>query len=330
MVPTNNTKTPSVYIRVDLPDVYVDQLKEICPNIVVEPWNLGDPEPEPTVDVSECEVLFTIGSHDNLNILKKAKKLRWIHSLSVGLDAMLTEEIQNSDIIITNAKGCTSVPIAEHTIAIMSSFARGMPTMIRNQMKQKWDTVPIADLAGATVGIIGYGDIGYEIAKRCKAFNMRVIGCRRNPRKKDKEFDPADSVVGTDQVNDVLSQSDFVVVALPPTNDTYHFMNKDRFNTMKQGSYFINVGRGNTIVEADLVEFLRNGKIAGAGLDVFEVEPLPKDHPFWQLDNVIVSPHNAYNSNDHQDRVMTLFLQNLKLFYEGKPLINVVNKQLGY
>lgn len=330
MVLTRKTQTPSVYIRVDLPDTVVNRLKEICPSIIVEPWNLGEPEPEPTVDVSECEVLFTLGFHDNLNILKKANKVKWVHSLSVGLEAMLTEDVQNSDLIITNAKGCTSVPIAEHTIAMISSLARGVPTLVRKQMKQDWGTVPIKDLSESTVCIIGYGDIGYEIAKRCKAFNMHVIGCRRNPNKNDKKNDPADLVVGMDQVDEVLSKSDFVVVALPSTKDTNHFINKERFNAMKEGSYFFNVGRGNTVVEDDLVECLRNGKISGAGLDVFEVEPLPKDHPFWQLDNVIVSPHNAYNSKNHLERVMALFLQNLKLFYEGKPLINVIDKKLGY
>lgn len=330
MVLTRTNKTPSVYIRVDLPETLVNRLKEVCPNIVVEPWEFDAPEPEPTVDVSECEVLFTLGFRDNLNILKKANKIKWVHSLSVGLDAMLTEDVQNSDLIITNTKGCTSVPIAEHVIAMISSLARGVPTMVRNQMKQDWGTVPIRDLSESTVGIIGYGDIGYEIAKRCKAFDMHVIGCRRNPTKSDKKNDPADLVVGLDQVDDVLSKSDFVVAALPSTNDTYNFINKERFNAMKEGSYFFNVGRGNTIVENDLADCLRNGKIAGAGLDVFEVEPLPKGHPFWRFDNVIVSPHNAYNSNNYLERVMGLFLKNLKLFYEGKPLINVIDKKLGY
>ncbi|WP_237389643.1 D-2-hydroxyacid dehydrogenase [Bacillus sp. USDA818B3_A] len=323
--------SPSIYIRYDLPEVYLKQFKEICPNIVVEPWKFDEPEPEVTVDLSDCEVVLTLGMRDNLNILKKAKNVKWVHSVSAGLDAMLTEEVKNSDVIITNAKGCTSVPIAEHTIALISAFARAVPAMVRNQRTQDWCKVlPVRTLAGSTVGIIGYGEIGYEIAKRCKGLDMKVIGCRRNPAKKNKEYEPADLVVGMDQVDDVLSKSDYVVIALPSTDETIHFMNKERFEKMKKDSYLINVGRGNTIAEEDLVEYLQSGIIAGAGLDVFEVEPLPKDHPFWFMDNVIVSPHNAYNSANHSERVMELILENLKRFYAGKPLLNVVNKELGY
>jgi phosphoglycerate dehydrogenase-like enzyme len=321
---------PSLYIRLDIPNKYINKLKEVCSEVIVEPWEYGEPEPQSTVDLSECDIIFTLGAHDNLNILKKTPKIKWIHSNSVGVEAMLHEDVQNSDVIITNVKGCRSVPIAEHTIALISSLARGVPQMIRNQLKKNWVEVPVTDLAYSTVGIIGYGDIGFEIAKRCKALGMRVIGCRRNPGKRNKEYEPADLVIGMDQVEEVLSQSDFLVFALPFTKETHYFLNKDRLNKMKKGSYLINVGRGNTIVEGDLIKCLSNGQIAGAALDVFEVEPLPQDHPFWKLENVIVSPHNAYNSAKHQERVMELFLQNLKLFSEGKPLINIVQKQLGY
>ncbi|KOR77534.1 2-hydroxyacid dehydrogenase [Bacillus sp. FJAT-21352] len=323
-------KAPSLYIRVDIPEKYINQFKEICSEVVVEPWEFGEPEPQPTVDLTKFDVLYTLGLHDNLNIIKKAPKIKWVHSDSAGVEAMLNEDIQNSDVIITNVKGCTSVPIAEHTIAMLSSLARGVPTMIRNQINKTWVEIPVKDLENAIVGIIGYGDIGYEIAKRCKALGMTVIGCRRNPSKRNTEYEPADLIMGLDQVDDVLSRSDFVVLALPFTKDTSYFFNKERLNKMKKGSYVINVGRGNTIVDEDLIHSLSNGHIAGAALDVFEVEPLPKDHPFWQLENVMVSPHNAYNSSKHLDRVMELFLRNLKLFSDGKPLMNVVEKKLGY
>ncbi|CAH0196289.1 Putative 2-hydroxyacid dehydrogenase HI_1556 [Peribacillus sp. Bi96] len=321
---------PSLYIRVDIPEKYINELKEFCSDVVVEPWEFGEPEPQPAVDLSKFDVLYTMGLHDNLSILKKAPKIEWVHSDSAGVEAMLNEDIQNRDVTITNVKGCTSVPIAEHTIAMLFSLARGMPTMIRNQMNKKWVEIPVTDLENSTVGIIGYGDIGFEIAKRCKALGMTVIGCRRNPAKRNEGYEPADLIMGMDQVDEVLSRSDFVVLALPFTKETSYFLNEERLNRMKKGSYLINVGRGNTIVDEDLIESLSNGHIAGAALDVFEVEPLPEDHPFWQLENVIVSPHNAYNSAKHLDRVMQLFLKNLKLFSEGKPLMNVVEKKLGY
>ncbi|ALF11095.1 D-2-hydroxyacid dehydrogenase [Parageobacillus thermoglucosidasius] len=322
--------SPNVYIRIDIPQEYIDKLKEICSMVIVEPWKYGQPEPVPSSDLSECNVILTLGLHDPLHILKNAPNVQWVQSISVGTDAMINDDVINSDVIITNTKGCTSVPIAEHTIAMITSFARGVPTMIRNQKERKWERIPVMDLENATVGIIGYGEIGFEIAKRCRSLGMQVIGCRRNLGKKNREFEPANIVVGMDQVDDVISHSDFLVLALPSTRETVHFFNRERLRKMKQGSYLINVGRGNTVVEEDLIECLINNRIAGAALDVFEVEPLPKEHPFWQLENVIVSPHNAYYSPKTMDRYMDLFMRNLKLFSEGKPLINIVDKQLGY
>ncbi|MDM5455157.1 D-2-hydroxyacid dehydrogenase [Peribacillus simplex] len=321
---------PSLYIRVDIPEKYINEFKEICSEVVIEPWEFGETEPQPTVDLSKFDILYTLGLHDNLSILKKAPKIKWVHSDSAGVEAMLNEDIKKSDVIITNVKGCSSVPIAEHTIAMLSSLARGVPTMIRNQIKKNWVEIPVKDLENSTVGIIGYGDIGFEIAKRSKGLGMTVIGCRRNPAQRKEEYEPADLIMGMDQVDEVLSRSDFVVLALPFTKDTSYFLNEERINKMKKGSHLINVGRGNTIVDEDLIESLKNGHIAGAALDVFEVEPLPEDHPFWQLENVMVSPHNAYNSAKHLDRVMELFLKNLKLFSDGKPLKNVVEKGMGY
>lgn len=321
---------PSVFFRNKIPMKYSNSLNEICSQVIVDPWGYGEPEPEMSFDISQCNVLFTLGIQDNLKILKKAPNIKWIHSYSVGIDAMLHEEVRNSDIIITNSKGCTSVPIAEHTIAMITAFSRGVTTMFKNQMERKWELIPVKDLTYSTVGIIGYGAIGVEIAKRCKAFGMRVIGCRRRPNKQLDEPDYADVIVGMDRVDEVLSQSDFLVLALPSTKDTLSFLNKEKLAIIKKGSFLINVGRGNTVVEADLIASLQNGHIAGAALDVFEVEPLPKEHPFWTLENVIVSPHNAYYSPNNFDRIMELFIRNLQLFSEGRPLMNVVDKQLGY
>lgn len=323
-------EAPFVYIRNNIPMEYLEKLRKICSTVIVEPWLPGEPEPEPSYDISKCNVIFTLGMRDKLKILEKTPNLEWIHSQSVGLEAMLTKEVRECDVIVTNTKGCTSIPIAEHTIAMITSLARGVPTMIRNEPARKWDLIPIKDLGDSTVGIIGYGEIGYEIAKRCKGLGMKVIGCRRNPKKRNDENDPADIVVGMDQVDKVLGRSDFLVLALPSTKETRYFLNKQRLKQMKKGSYLINVGRGNTIEEKHLVEGLNSNHIAGAALDVFEVEPLPKDHPFWTLDNVIVSPHNAYYSPKNVERNMNLFITNLKLFIEGKPMLNVVDKKLGY
>jgi len=320
---------PIIYIRRSIPQKYLDKMTALGAEFIMDPWQYGDPEPPIMQDIKDCNIVLTLGLTDSLSILQQASQIKWVQSLSVGLDALLTEEVRRSDIIITNTKGCTSIPIAEHTIAMMAGLARGIPFMIRNQLNNSWASTPITDLAGATVGIIGYGEIGKQITKRAKALDMRVIGCKKRPSFLSKE-DQADKIVGLDQLDDVIAEADFLILALPSTPDTYHLINQEKLLKMKQTSFLINIGRGNTIVEKELIYLLKEQKIAGAALDVFEVEPLPKEHPIWELDNVIISPHNAFFSPNTLDRYMEVFLENIQRFKEGKDLINVVDKQLGY
>lgn len=323
--------SPVIYIRNRVPEEYQTKMRELSAEFIIEPWKLGEAEPEPMADISQCNVVLTSGIRDSLEILDKAPNIKWVHSQSVGIEMLLkNQRVKEGDIIITNSRGTTSIPIAEHTIAMITSMARGVDRMIRHEENRVWVKIPIIDLEDATVGIIGYGNIGHEIAKRCKALGMKVLGCRRNPPLQIAENEPAHVVVGMDKVDFILEKSDFLVLALPSTEETQHFLNKEKINLMKKGSRLINVGRGNTVVEEALVEGLASGHLAGAALDVFEVEPLPYEHPFWTLDNVIVSPHNAYWSPKNTKRNLDLFLRNLKLFIEGKPLINVINKELGY
>ncbi|MCZ0704148.1 phosphoglycerate dehydrogenase-like enzyme [Natronobacillus azotifigens] len=322
--------TPSIYFRSSISDQHLQKLRGISERVIVDPWEMGETEPEPSADLSDCNIIFTLGLTDDLSILKKAPNVKWVQSHSVGVDAMLHEETINQDIIITNARGCTSIPIAEHTIAMITSFAKQVPTLLKHKQQQNWEKAMVKDLSGSTIAIIGYGQIGSEIAKRCKAFDMHVVGCRRNPSQNNPENDYADLIVGMDQVNDVLGKADFVVLALPATEETDDFLDRERLKVMKPGSVLINVGRGNAVVEPDLVESLRAGHLAGAALDVFDVEPLPDEHPFWHMDNVIISPHQAYLSPKNTDRIIDLFYQNIKRFIAGDPLLNVVNKVKGY
>jgi len=326
----NAVRTPFIYIRRDLPAIYIEEMKKLGARVVVESWEWNEAEPTPKIDLTDCDVILTLGMRDDLSVLNYAPNTKWVHSFSVGIEAMIASNFQNSDVIVTNSKGCTAVPIAEHTLAMILAFSRGVQTMINNKENQFWGLIPTIDLASTTVGIIGYGQIGLAIAERCKALGMRVIGCKRNPDKQQEAKDYAEEVVGMDKLDSVLAQSDFVVLSLPSTKETQYLFNKDKLKKMKKDSYLINVGRGNTIVESDLVDVLKEGYLAGASLDVFEVEPLPTDHPFWTMDNVIVSPHIAYYSSHHMKHNMELFLTNLKNYMEEKPLLNVIDKQLGY
>jgi len=321
--------SPVIYVRYNIPEKYIEKIKALGATVLFEPWQFGKEEPEVYCDLSECDIVLTLGLMDPLTIQPKAPKLKWVQSLSVGLDALLHEETINSNLIITNTKGCTSIPIAEHTVAMISAFARGLPTMLRNQQTRTWSNTAIKDLDGATLGIVGYGEIGKEIAKRCKALGMHVVGCRKRPSITSSR-DPADEVVGLDEVDNVIKNADFLVLALPSTRETYQFINKKKLKLMKSSSYLINIGRGNTVAEADLLEVLTEQLIQGAALDVFEVEPLPSEHPLWELENVIISPHNAYYSPKSMDRYMDIFLENVTRFKEGRELLNIVNKDLGY
>lgn len=250
--------------------------------------------------------------------------------MSVGVDAFLSPDIRGSDITITNAKGCTAIPIAEHALALMLALARGVPAMARQQRDKLWGGVAARELHEATVGIVGYGHIGQEIALRCKSFGMRVVGCRKHPGKISEHDAVADAVLGMDRLDELLAQSDYVILSLPSTEETYRLMNRETFGKMKIGSFLINIGRGNAVDEEELVRSLRCGPLAGAALDVFEEEPLPSAHSLWECDNVIISPHMAYDSPKNAARCMDLFLHNLACYREGKPLRNVVDKQLGY
>ncbi|SEN71629.1 Phosphoglycerate dehydrogenase [Amphibacillus marinus] len=319
---------PSIYFRTSIPEQYRNYLATKSKLAIFEPWHIGEKEPIPSVDLSQCEVVFTLGLIDDLSILDLAPNVRWVQSVSVGLDALLNERTIQQDLMITNTKGCTSVPIAEHTLAMMLGFSKNIPALITNQQTNVWGKVPVNDLAQANVCIIGYGQIGYEIAKRCKAFGMNITGCRRHPTVVSDNY--ADTIVGMDQVDDVLTEADYVVLALPATAETDNFLNADRIKKIKQGAVVINVGRGNAVVEADLVDALIDGHIRGAALDVFQVEPLPKTHPFWNMEQVIVSAHQAYFSNQNMDRIMNLFAKNMERYLTGQPLINQINKQKGY
>lgn len=326
---TNVSNMPKIYIRRTIPEKYLAQISALGAEVIVDHWEYGEPEPPISQDISDCNIVLTLGLTDTLSILKNAPNIKWVQSLSVGLDALLHEEVRKSDIVITNTKGCTSVPIAEHTIAMMASLARGIHLMIRNQLDNRWAPTPITDLSGSTVGIIGYGEIGKQIAKRAKALDMFVIGCKKRPSKLSGE-DPADKIVGLDHIDDVIAVADFLILALPSTPDTYQLINKERLAKMKESSFLINIGRGNTIEEEELIHLLNEKKIAGAALDVFEVEPLPHEHPLWEVENVIISPHNAFFSPNTINRYMEVFLENIQRFKDGKDLINVVDKQLGY
>ncbi|MED1796707.1 D-2-hydroxyacid dehydrogenase [Brevibacillus nitrificans] len=306
-----------------IPDRYVDQIRELADQVSYSLLN----EDVPREVLEDVDVIFGNGTLDHFSYLQYAKKLTWIHSFSVGVDNLLTEGVRNSPVIITNSRGCNSAAIAEYTIAAIFSWSKGFHHFARQQEQKVWKRVPVIEVYGSTLGIVGYGAIGKEIAQRAKALGMNVIACRRSTI-----FDPAepvDRLVTPEHLAELLSASDFVVNCLPATPENKGFFNDETFAKMKPTSLFINIGRGDTVDEDAIRSALIEKRIAGAFLDVFLQEPLPADHPFWAIENLYITPHNSFASPKNMDRISTLFCDNLRRFIQGEPLVNVIDKAKG-
>ncbi|MGH9512096.1 MAG: D-2-hydroxyacid dehydrogenase [Terriglobales bacterium] len=264
-----------------------------------------------------------------------AKKLRWVHSPAAAVHQLLFPEMVNSDVILTNARDVHGATVAEHAITLIFALAKKLPTAMRFQQQHTWGQSlvweshpPPREIAGATLGLIGLGSIGREVAKRASLLGMRVIAVRESV-KKDKPED-VEEVFAPSQLEAMLSQSDYVVLAAPVTDATRGMINADRLGHMKPDAHLINVGRGQLVDELALAEALRSNKIAGAALDVFDEEPLPAESPLWDLENLLITPHTAGFTEKMWERHYTLFTENLRRYLNHAPLIAIVDKKKGY
>ncbi len=260
-------------------------------------------------------------------VIKSANSLKWIHSIGAGVDGILTPEVLESSAIVTSSSGIHREPISEHVFAFMLSFVRGFHIFAHQQARKEWKRPELQELAGKTLGIVGLGEIGSEIAVKAKSFGMKVIAVKRTPSEKPRAVD---ELWLQDRLKDLLSQSDFVVLSLPLTHETRSYFGVTEFQNMKKSAYFINISRGKIVQEAKLIQALQEGWIAGAGLDVFEEEPLPMNSPLWEMPNVIITPHVAGTNPQYMERAMAIFEENLQRFLKGEPLENLVDKKLGY
>ncbi len=261
-------------------------------------------------------------------VLAQSQTLKLVHVSSTGVDRYMVPQFQQSSVVLVNSRGVHGPTVADHSMALLLALSRGLPETYENRRQKKWEAMrpSIANLDGKTAGLLGLGAIGLEVAVRCKAFGMRVIGTRRNPR----ETPHVDNVFPPSRLGEVLTRADFVVCSLPLTSETHHLLTISEFSLMKPSAFFINVGRGAVVKEEDLILALSQGKLKGAGLDVFEKEPLPAESPLWEMPNVIITPHSAGYEEDHSKKTFDIFLENLVRLREGRPLINVVDKQMGY
>jgi phosphoglycerate dehydrogenase-like enzyme len=264
----------------------------------------------------------------------RARRLRWVHSTAASVTHVLFPELVASDVQVTNARGIHADSMAEHTIGVLLALARKLHRSRDAQRERTWgqdalwaEPPPIGRLAGTTLGLIGLGKVGSAIAERGRAMGMRVLAVRRHPVAPPE---PAHEQWGVERLPDLLAASDWVVIAAPHTAATTRLVGARELAAMKPGARLVNLGRGEIVDEAPLVEALRSGRLAGAALDVFEREPLPAESPLWAMPDVIVTPHTSGLGPRYWERVMEQFVANLRRFVAGEPLENLVDKRAGY
>jgi phosphoglycerate dehydrogenase-like enzyme len=264
-----------------------------------------------------------------------AHKLRWIYSPAAGVHQLLFPQLVNSDVILANGRDVHGPVVAEHVVALIFALAKKLPQASRLQQKHiwgkelLWDLNPRpAEIAGATLGLIGLGSIGREVARHAAALGMRVIATREHPDKERPQS--VDQIFPSQDLEKLLRQSDYVALTVPVTVDTEGLVNAERLAKMKSTAYLINVGRGQLIDETALFDALHNKKIGGAALDVFLEEPLPPESPLWDLENLLITPHTAGLTEKMWERHYELFSANLRRYMAGQELLAVVDKKRGY
>jgi phosphoglycerate dehydrogenase-like enzyme len=303
-----------------------EKIRRVAPCMNVVFGRTADIEPDVYLD---AEVVCGWNAQAADLCLREGAKLRWVQTWSAGIDTLPLERLRQRGVLLTDAAGVHSIAVAETALAHMLGLTRGIHFAVRSQTAGEWARPSaLPELYGKTALIVGAGAIGKRIAELARAFGMRVIGIRRTPAPQPGY----DRVDGMDRLDEAIAESDYIVNVLPGTPETRGIFDEARFRLMKPTAFFINVGRGSSVVTEALVAALRERRIAGAGLDVFDQEPLPAGHPLWSLDNVILTPHTAGHTDRLKERVADLFAANLEIYLRGETdrLINLVNYDKGY
>jgi len=322
-----------VHHRFDLwnvPAWFEERLREDFPGLQVLVRDNYDSVHE---DLQDAEVLFTISLRADQ--FAAAHSVRWIHAPTAAVHQFLFPELIGSDVVLTNSREVHGPVVAEHVIALMFALARKIPQSVVMQQNKVWGQGEIwragwhpGEIAGAKLGLIGVGSIGGRVAKMASALGMRVIAVREHVEKGRPEG--VEAVYAPSAIDEMLKQSDYVVLAAPLVAQTQGLVNAARLAAMKPTAFLINVGRGAQVDEVALADALRNQRIAGAALDVFEKEPLPPDSPLWDLENLLITPHTGGLTEKLWHRHYELFSQNLRRYLAGQPLQFVVDKRRGY
>ena len=331
-----------ILVTAPFPTHLLDKLRAVGRDVVVEQAKL-DGGRWPADLTTSAEVLYTI---NDLPRPEQAPHLRWVQCHYAGVDHLVDKPLWHSDILLTSASGVHTVNIGQYVLAQLLAWAHRVPRWLHHQKKgewptSRWETFVPHELRGSTLGIVGYGSIGREVARLAKAFGMKILVTKRDARRlEDQDF----AVLGTgdpkgelphriyppEATRSMVAECDFVVITAPLTPKTHHLFDEELFKAMKPTAFLVNIGRGPIIKEDDLVKALKKGWIAGAGLDVFEQEPLPAKSPLWGMENVLLSPHVSGFTPHYDDRATDLFAENLRRYLAGEPLLNLVNRERGY
>ena len=263
------------------------------------------------------------------HIIRRAPRLEWIHSFSAGIDRVATPAVRGRGLVVTNARGVFSRPIAEYVVMMCLAIVRHLPQLLELQRERTWQPLRGTELGGLTIGIVGFGSIGSEIAQLLAPFGARILATRRHPARGASDL-PNVELLGLDQLGELLRASDVVVVAAPLTEETAGMIGAPQLQEMPEHAWLINIARGRLIDELALRRALEAGWIAGAVLDVFNEEPLPPDSPLYTTPNLIITPHTSWSSDRVVDRSIDLFVENLRRFAAGEELDNVVDLEAGY
>lgn len=299
-----------------------------CARIAADGRIHGDAA-ESAFDDAEVLLLGSVPASVLDHVVTRSNRLRWIHSASAGVDRVTTPVVRERGLLVTNARGVFSRPIAEYVVMMSLAVARRLPQLLELQRERTWQPLRGRELSQLTVGIVGYGSIGVEVARLLQPFGCRILATRRHP---DRGAGDATNVElhGLEELHEVLHASDIVVVAAPLTDETAGLIGAEQLAQMREDAWLINIARGRLIDEIALRRALASGWIGGAVLDVFGEEPLASDSPLYDVPNLVITPHTSWASDRVAERTVALFIENLHAFRAGQPMRNLVDLAAGY
>lgn len=314
----------NILITIPMEEIHLDQLKEVCPDAS---YTTVSPREVTAAMVQDADIIL---GNVSPALIKGSEKLKWIQLNSAGTDGYTTPGVLPEGCILTNATGAYGLAISEHMLAMLLTLMKRLNQYGDDQKTHTWsDRGPVNSIDGAKTLVVGCGDIGGDFARKMNALGSSVTGIRRTVQEKP---DYLDAQYQMDALKTLLPDADIVAAALPGTRETYKIFNEKTFGLMKEGAIFLNVGRGTAVDSDALAAALNSGHLFGAGIDVTDPEPLPADHPLWDAENILITPHISgnYHLNETLERIRRIATENLGHFLNGEPMRNIVDFETGY